>query len=241
MQYLHWFKIVCLCTFFNCAVAFGQRGSQHNPNYDNHRFHFGLIISPNFGKAKVVLASDFYKRDSVQTIKTQGFSGFGFGGLVDFRLGKFLTVRATPQLQFSQRNFNYTIKDGIKNGIQTYRQETAKTETVALEQCLTFKYHSVRHKNMRFYLIGGVKYSFDFRSDVDVTRGPSRPLVPFKASSLYYEYGFGIDYFGLWKVISTEIKMGNSITNMISKDPYIYTSSIDRIQSRLFQVSFLFQ
>jgi len=64
--------------------------------------------------------------------------------------------------------------------------------------------------------------------------------VAFKANSFYYEYGFGYDHYGIWSMISTEFKMSNSITNMLSSDPYIFSSSFERIQSRLFQISFLF-
>jgi hypothetical protein len=240
MYNLHWHKIIYVSFLFAIFSVNGQ-GLEHNAHYDLQRFHFGFSIVPNFGKAKVVLASNFYSVDSVKSIRTQGFSGFGFGGIADCRIAKFLTIRYLPQIQFSQRNFNYTIKDGIKNGIQTYREETAKTETVALDQSLDFKYHSTRHRNNRFYLLGGIKYSFDFASNEDVIRGPNRALVPFKKTALYYEYGFGFEHFGAIALISTEIKMSNSITNMLSADPYIYTSSIDRIQSRLFQISFHFQ
>lgn len=213
-----------------CSL-YGQ-GREHNALYDLQKVHFGFSIVPNFGKAKVVTAANFYQTDSVRTIRPQGFSGFGFGGLMDVRLGKYVTFRYLPQIQFSQRNFIYTFND---------RVETAKTETVALDQCLLFKYHTQRHQNSRFYLIGGVKFSYDFASNEDAVRSPNRALVPFKKNALYYDFGFGFEHFGLFAVFATEFKMSNSITNMLSPDPYIYTSSIDRIQSRLFQISFHFQ
>lgn len=208
------------------------QGIEHNPLYDQKRMHYGFSIVPNYGKVKLIVSPNFYPMDSVRSIRTQGFAGFGFGGIAEMRIAKFWTVRYLPQIQFSQRNFIYTFDD---------RVETAKTETVALDQCLLLKYHTVRHGNTRFYLIGGVKFSYDFQSDEAAIRGPYKPLVPFKQKALYYEFGFGIDHFGLFAHISTEIKMSNSITNMNCPDPYIYTSSIDRIQARLFQISFHFQ
>lgn len=207
------------------------QGLEHHVLYDLKRVHFGISIVPNYAKAKVVTAANFYQRDSVRSIRPQGFSGFGFGGIMDVRLGKFVTFRYLPQIQFSQRNFVYTFNDRI---------ETAKTESVALDQSLLIKYHTVRHRNIRFYLVGGAKFSHDFASTEDAVRSPSRPLVPFKKNIPYYEYGFGIDYFGVFAMISTELKMSNSLTNVLSGDPYIYTSSIDRIQARLFQISFHF-
>ncbi len=231
MQYLHRYKVICIALFLFLINKSKGQGLEHHPLYDLKRVHFGISIVPNYAKAKVVTAPDFYQRDSVRTIRPQGFSGFGFGGIMDVRIGKFVTFRYLPQIQFSQRNFVYTFND---------RVETAKTETVALEQCLLFKYHSVRHKNNRFYVIGGAKFSHDFASNEDAVRSPNRALVPFKKNVLYYDFGFGFDHFGIFALISTELKMSNSITNVLSSDPYIYASSISRIQARLFQISFHF-
>ncbi|MDI1233759.1 MAG: outer membrane beta-barrel protein [bacterium] len=232
MQHLQRHKVIAIVVFLFTTCTIYSQGREHNALYDLQKIHFGFSIVPNFGKAKVVTAADFYQRDSVRAIRPQGFSGFGFGGLMDVRLGKYVTFRYLPQIQFSQRNFIYTFDD---------RVETAKTETVALDQCLSFKYHTPRHQNSRFYLIGGLKFSYDFASNEDAVRSPNRALVPFKKNTLYYDFGFGYEHFGLFAVFGTEFKMSNSITNVLSKDPYIYTSSIDRIQSRLFQISFHFQ
>lgn len=204
---------------------------EHRPNDDARKFHFGISVAPNFAKAKVTLAKDFYQRDSVRSIGVQGFTGLNFGGIVDYRIGKYFTLRYLPQIEFSQRNFTFTFSD---------RQQTAKTETVSLNQCFLVKHHSTRHRNHRFYVLGGVRYSHDFQSNENTIRSPNLPMVAFKANSLYYEMGFGYDHYGLWSLISTEIKMSNSLGNMLSSDPYIYSSSISRIQARLFQISFHF-
>ncbi len=229
MQYLYRYKIILILILSSNQIC--AQGLEHRPLYDLTKFHFGVSFVPAFAKSKLVLASNFYQTDSVREISSTGFASFCFGGIVDYRIGKFATLRYLPQIEFSQRNYTFRFDD---------RSETAKTESVSLNQCLLFKYHSVRHKNLRFYLIGGLRYSHDFQSNEDAIRTPNRPLIAYKANSFYYEYGFGIDNFGLWSLISTEFKMSNSLTNMISQDPYIYSSSIDRIQSRLFQISFHF-
>ena len=231
MQHLHRCKIIFIIVFLIISNKAISQGLEHRPLYDLTKFHFGVSFVPAFAKAKVILASNFYQTDSVRNIKTTGFASFCFGGIVDYRLNKFSTLRFLPQIEFSQRNFNYVFND---------RSEIAKRESVSLNSILLYKYHGVRHKNWRAYVIGGIRYSYDFQSDENAIRSPNRPLVAFKSNSLYYEYGFGVDNFGLWSLISTEFKMSNSITNMISSDPYIYSSSIDRIQSRLFQISFHF-
>jgi len=229
MQYLHRCKIISLLVLL--AFSHYVSAQEHRPNYDLEKWHFGITLAPNFAKAKVRLAPDFLPRDSVRNIATQGFAGLCFGGIVDYRIHKFWTVRYLAQIEFSQRNFTFTFDD---------RQETAKTESVSLNQCFLFKHHSTRHKNHRFYILGGFRYSHDFQSNESTIRSPNRPLVAFKANSFYYEYGFGYDHFGIWSLISTEIKMSNSLTNMLSSDPYIYASSFSHIQARLFQISFHF-
>ena len=227
MQFIHWNKIALIVCLSIVVVTNAQ---EHRPNDDQRPWHFGISIAPNFAKAKYVLSSDFFSKDSVRQLNVEGFSGLNFGGIADYRIGRYFTVRYLPQIEFSQRNFTFTFSD---------RTQTAKTESVSLNQCLLLKHHSVRHKNHRFYIIGGLRYSHDFQSNETTVRGPNLPMVAFKANSYYYEYGFGYDHYGIWSMISTEFKMSNSITNMLSSDPYIYTSSFERIQARLFQLSFL--
>lgn len=229
MQYLRWYKGLVTALFWGVFASLAAQ--EHRPNDDTRLWHFGIAITPNFAKAKVVTASDFYQRDSVKQINVQGFTGLNFGGVADLRIGRFFTLRYIPQIEFSQRNFTFVFSD---------RQQTAKTESVSLNQCLLLKHHSVRHRNHRFYIVGGIRYSHDFQSNENTIRSPNLPMVAFKANSFYYEYGVGYDHFGLWSLISTEFKMSNSIGNMLSSDPYIYASSISRIQARLFQISFIF-
>lgn len=229
MQHIHRVKIILIVILSVFALKLSAQ--EHRPNDDQRKWHFGISFVPNFAKAKTTLAPDFYSRDSVRSITTQGFYGLNFGGIADYRIGKFFTLRYLPQIEFSQRNFTFRFDD---------RTQTAKTETVSLNQCLLLKHHGVRHRNHRLYVIGGLRYTHDFQSNETSIRSPNLPMVAFKANSFYYEFGFGYDHYGIWSLISTEIKMSNSLGNMLSTDPYIYASSFSRIQARLFQISFHF-
>lgn len=229
MQHLHRSKIIFGII---CSLCFlSTQAQEHRPNDDQRKWHFGITLSPNFAKAKVTLAGDFYQRDSVKQINTQGFYGLNFGGIADYRIGRYFTIRYLPQLEFSQRDFSFVFKD---------RTQVAKTESVSLNQSFLLKHHSIRHRNHRFYVIGGFRYSHDFQSNETTIRSPNLPMVAFKANSFYYEVGFGYDHYGIWSLISTEFKMANSLGNIHSPDQYIFGSSIDRIQARLFQISFHF-
>jgi hypothetical protein len=104
MQHLHGIKIVVILTMM-FQNAFSQ-GLEHRPMYDLTKFHFGVSFVPSFAKAKVVLSPNFYPTDSVRSLSTTGFAGLCFGGIVDYRIGKFATLRYLPQIEFSQRKFH---------------------------------------------------------------------------------------------------------------------------------------
>jgi hypothetical protein len=207
-------------------------GQEHNPNYDLKKFHMGFSIVGNYAKFKVTPAEDFISRDSVKAINTDGFPGFGLGGIANFRLGNQLDFRLLPQLTFAQRNMVFEF---------TNKQDKIQVETVSFDLPMLFKYKSVRFNNTRFYVIGGGRVTHDFASNQDAERGPFKPLIALKRTSYHYEFGFGFDFYLIFAKFSPEIKMTNSINNMLSDDPYIYSSSVNRIQGRMFQISLHFE
>jgi hypothetical protein len=93
----------------------------------------------------------------------------------------------------------------------------------------------------KVYTIAGVRFTHDFASNEDATRGPFRQMVVLKKRSISYEFGVGMDLYTQMFKFSPEIKMTNSIGNVHSSDPYIYNNSIKRIQTRLFQISLHFE
>jgi hypothetical protein len=238
LQLIHSHKIIVFSilflTVFNLSAQKKKKsnGGEIDPLRYKRPFHMGFSITGDYAKFKLSPAENILFKDSLLSIRTQGFPGFGLGGITNLRLGNYFDLRALPQLHFNQRNLIYTFRD---------RVDEIQVESVSFDLPILIKYKSERHNNKRLYLIAGVRPSHDFMAREDKQRGPFIRRVAMKKQSLSYEFGFGMDIYTYMFKFSPEIKMTNTITNMISPDQYIYNGSIGLLQSRLFQISLHFE
>jgi hypothetical protein len=204
----------------------------HRPNHDLRPFHMGFSIVGSNAKLKIITSDDFLLQDSLMAMRTRGFPGFAIGGISNLRLGEYFDLRALPQLHFTQRDIFFHFNDRI---------DKVTVESVSFDLPVLLKYKSKRRANYRVYTIAGVRFTHDFASNEDATRGPFRKMVVLKKRSISYEFGVGMDLYTQMFKFSPEIKMTNSIGNVHSSDPYMYNNSIKRIQTRLFQISLHFE
>lgn len=209
------------------------RGGEIDPlRYERKPFHMGFSIVADYGKFKIIPENNFLSQDSLLSIRTQGFPGFGIGGILNLRISKHWHFRTLPQLHFNQRNVFFQFKD---------RVDMIEVESVTFDLPMLIKYRGERHNNYNMYVIGGARLTHDFSAKEDKQRGPLIRQVALKKQSVAYEFGFGFDIYTTYFKFSPEIKMSNSLTNMISKDTYIYNGSIGFLQTRLFQISLHFE
>ena len=230
MHNIHWHKIsIFILLFIFCLKAEGQ---QKLPLYDLRPAHFGFGIIFGSGKLKTTLSNEFHLQDTILHIKNNGFPQVGIAGLISFKLTEHLDFRFAPGLTLAQRNMDFVFPD---------RTDNVVIETVSFDLPFLFKYKSDRIKNTRFYVVGGLRYSFDYQSDELTERGPFKQLVPLKKRQLSYEFGVGLDIYTDYFKFSPEIKMSNGLNNVLSKDEYIYTGAFDGIFTRLFNVTMFFE
>jgi len=239
LQFIHSHKVipVFILLLFGFSVNAQKikrtRGGEIDPmRYEVNPFHMGFTITGDYGKFKITPVQNILSQDSLLSIRTQGFPGFGLGGIMNLRLSSHWHLRALPQLHFEQRNVFFQFKD---------RTDMIEVESVSFDLPLLVKYRGKRHNNYNLYVIGGTRFTHDFSAKQDKQRGPLIKQIALKKQSVSYEFGFGLDIYTQYFKFSPEIKMSNSITNMISKDSYIYNGSIDFLQTRLFQISFHFE
>jgi len=204
-----------------------------NPLYDRRPVRFGFGIMGNTAKMKFSVDDNNLNYDSLKRIESVSYPGFGLGGLVNFRLAEHWDLRTMLNIQFARRDLNYHFKNDIV--------KTAKMESTYMEVPFTFEYKSVRHKNARLYLLGGLTYRFDFTSDIETDRSDTKPIVAMYPNTFSYDVGFGFDFYYEYFKFSPELKLSNSLGNQLVPDEYIYASSLKRISPKLIQISFIFQ
>ena len=203
------------------------KGQEINPTYDLHRIHLGFSIIGNYGKLKYNTASDFMDNDTIQTINTNSFPGFGVGGIMNLKVAEYWDFRTMVNIQFVERHLMYNFRGG---DIQT-----AKVNSTYMEIPFQMKYKSKRNHNKRFYWVGGVTYRYDFASDIDTERSNTKPIVALYPATFSYDFGAGLDLYYEFFKFSPEIRISNGLGNSMVPDSFIYSSSLSRMSPKLIQ------
>lgn len=231
MFHLHGKKIT-LIVFFTIA-ALAAQAQEINPLYDRKPVRFGFALMGNTAKLKFTAQDNNLLTDTLQNIQQLRYPGFGLGGLTNFRLGDHWDAKVMVNIQFARRDMNYYFKQDVL--------KTAEMESTYMELPLSIEYKSVRHKNVRMYVLGGVTYRYDFTSDVDTDRSDTKPIVAMYPNTFSYDIGVGLDIYYPYFKFSPEIKLSNGLGNQLVPDGFIYAGSLQRVSPKLIQFSLIFQ
>jgi len=237
-------------------LLFGQTDRVKNdPTHDDKWLHFGFSVGLN--------AMDFNVRNSQAAIDSGVYTevstlrpGFHVHAISNLRMGKFFDLRFTPGIAFGGiRELTYTFPAGQLTSIDP-ADLPVKVESNFLEFPLLLKYKSVRLNNFRPYLVGGANTRVDLAA-AKKTWGRSRKennLVLLKPLDLYYEIGVGLDFYLQYFKFAVELKYSVGVVNVLrtsySKrgetiyppaDDAVFTDMIDKLNSRMFLISFHFE
>jgi hypothetical protein len=222
---------------------------ENRPYHDQRLYNFGFSLGLNkmdfalrpitnlqqveMSPGNVAMISEF---DTLQSVLTKAENGFNIGIVSNLRLTSQLDLRFIPTLTFGDRNLIYK---GIKNGRPITR--TQALESTFIDFPLHLKYKSVRMLNTRVYVLGGFKYSYDLASTEDKDDVNEEILASIGKNDFFYELGVGFDYYFFYFKFSTEIKASFGMRDMLKHENTMFTNSIDRLNSKLLMVSFLFE
>ena len=209
----------------------------NDPLYDvSQKVHFGFSIIGTYGKMKFSGSKEFFTldNDTLNYISTKNFPGLGVGGIFNYHLTEFWDLRSMIIVQvMAQRNLTYHFRGGI--------EKTAYLQSTYFELPVLIKYKSVRRKNFRFYVIGGMGYRYNFTNDVETQRSTTKPIVALKPNTFNYDLGLGLDLYYPYFKFSPEFKISNDITNALVKDGFIFTKSLGGLYPKLIQFSLHFE
>ncbi|MFN9597406.1 MAG: porin family protein [Bacteroidota bacterium] len=231
------FWSITLLFLFTCtAPAWAQRDRVKNlPAYDRQRVHFGFLLGLNTTDFKIKRIPDFNSSDTLFKVESDKQSGFNIGIIANVGLNELFSVRFAPDLAFSQRNLYYTFYDA-NQPVEVVKE----IESTFLEFPLDLKLKSKRVNNYRMYVLAGVRYNIDMVSQAKV-QNKEKDFVKLKRNDYGYQYGIGIDFYMERFKLGTELKMYHGFRNLLVDDPAIFSSSIDALRSRIFQLSFTFE
>ncbi len=230
----------------NASQSHAQKKIQviNKPGYDVYWFHFGIMLGLNvmdfsIHPSEILLNHDPAAPEHIYAIIPQRNLGFNINIVTNLRLGDYWDLRFTPGLAFGQRDLAYK-RDTIQNGIKTESWHTMKIESTFLQLPFLIKYRSARVNNYRPYLIAGLNPSYDLESQKKI-KAEEMPKIRLVRPDLYFELGFGIDYYMVYFKFSTELKLSIGLNDVVKEDETIYTKAIDKMTSKILTLGFYFE
>lgn len=225
-------------------VGFAQLKPQpilNDPDYDfEKRLRFGFSLGVNFMDFQI--KSSAAQFDSIFVDNSTLHPGFNVNVVSDFRIIPTLHLRFLPGLAFGQRDLYFYDKD------PNVEPTVMQLESSYIEMPLLIKYAAVRKWNSRPYLIVGTNFRVDMAAykKLNIEEGVYIRLIK---GDIYYEVGFGFDFFLTFFKFSTELKFSSGYRNAIAPpniqqltDQEIkYTEAIHRLKSQVVTLSFHFE
>lgn len=198
--------------------------------------NFKIVKKPNWRSPYLDPGTNTYITDSLNSISSNPTPGFVVGFITRYRLTEHLEARVTPSLVFADRSLTYAYVNPAQN-------VTKQVQTTTAEFPLLLKLKSDRIADFRAYLLGGVKYSAAIGSKLnsDAAADPLAKLVKNVKGFGSYEVGVGFDiYFEFFK-LSPEIKISNSMGNVLIPENQPFSSPISKLSLHTIMFSLYFE
>lgn len=230
-------KLVLILILFSTSLA--AIAQENLPSYDRQKLRFGFLIGFNNSNLKLIQKPAFYQFDTLLKANPVGGPGFNIGIVTNVLLWRYLDLRFTPNLAFVDRQIQYTFADPLKN-------TTRSIESTNVEFPLSLKLRSIRHRNVGFFVIGGLKYSYDVISQKKIEKGEdpfdeSTRKVKLQNHDLSYEWGFGWDLYYQYFKFTPEFKFSYGTRDILKKEGHIYSRPLDRLFSQVFCLTLYFE
>jgi len=250
---------------FTGTVFSQSRLVPNKPEYDQAPYHFGFLLGVNDMFFSVKTYPGYQKKmyfnnnlptaeDALQQIPDQLSDsaflysveatptlGFVIGIVSNLRLGDYFDLRFTPSLTFGQRNLDYTLYNYYRNNAPEFLPVTKNIQSTFVEFPLWIKFKGKRIHNVRPYIMAGGKYSLDLASNAKKKADNSSAYVFINRKDIYALGGVGFDFYTAYFKFGTEISMSYGLFDVLKRDNTIYTRGIDKMSSKIFQISFTFE
>ncbi len=169
--------------------------------YDEKPLHFGFLfgfVSSNFN-----VSTNTELPGGTYLYSPRNF-GFQIGGLANYSLNPHWEVKSGVNIALYDRQLSLDAGGTVP--------EVLTRESTWLEIPALIKYRSIRRKNHRVYMIGGLKFG------VEANVKKKSSALTTNTADLSLEYGFGLEQFFQFFKFTPEIRFSHGLVNMYS-DP----------------------
>ena len=231
-------KIVLLVFLFACsnlqAQKFQGKGNYNFFDFQQKSYYFGITLGYNVSNFKPFRSQGFLESDSIRIVESLSGPGFNLGIVSNLKIGDYFDLRFLPTLSFAERNIRYE----KNNRDQPFTQRSV--EQVLVEMPFHVRYKSAPFRDIRLFVIAGVKYSFDVASDSRTRQAES--LVKISPNDFALEYGAGVQFFFPYFIFSPEFKISHGLGNTLIYNNNLEESTVlEKVLSRTFTISLHFE
>ena len=219
---------ILLVTSVNAQI----KGTYNFLDFAQKPYYFGITLAVNSANYQVVHSNNFIQNDSIRSAESVTGSSFNLGMVTNLKIGQHFDFRFLPTLSFTDRKLQYftTANQQVDKGISS----------VFVELPFHLRYKSEPYRDMRLFVIGGAKYSFDVASNSRSRN--SNELVRVAPSDFALELGVGVQIFFPYFIFSPEIKVSHGLSNtLLYNDNLSYSAVLEKVQSRAITISFHFE
>jgi len=232
--------IIISCFFFLQGVdvqAQNARGNYNFLDFQQKPYYFGITLGFNRANYRVFHSKTFIQNPDVETAESVSGPGFNLGIVTNLKIGQYFDFRFLPTLSFAEKRLEFTPGNNPDNPSIPLRRNI---ESVLVEMPFHVRYKSAPYKDMRLFVIAGVKYGFDVASDSKARQADSQ--VKIAPTDFAGEIGVGIQFFFPYFIFSPELKMSQGLGNTLIFDDNLPQSTvIEKVLSRTFTLSLHFE
>lgn len=219
------------------AQLFSREKIKNNENFDKDRLSWGFFLGLN--------SYDYqfnYEQD-LKDMLVETNLGFSVGLISNLRINDYLDLRFEPGLFISQRNIMYdpSYFDGLEFNDSDLLREVKSTY---VHFPLLLKVSTKRINNFKPFIVGGISTSINLSSNEENPEDNSSGQFRTKRNVLFYELGFGIDFYNQWFKFSPSIRGVFAMNDELVRDVdpnSPWTSNVSTMKTRGIFLNFTFQ
>ncbi len=231
-------KVLLICALLSIGMTGYAQLPKNLPRYDQQKFHFGFTLGVNSMDFRVTPVPRSERiSDTVLLLEPVSQPGFNIGIVSSMSIGKYTDLRFVPTLSFGERHLRYRLRASDTTIFTDYQI----IESTYIDFPVYLKYKSERLHNTRAYVTLGARYSYDLASQAEKDHVSGAMQVKLKPHDLAAELGVGFEFFLNYFKFGTELKMAYGVLNLLQEDDNMYARGVERLQSKMFWLTFTFE
>lgn len=246
----HFFSlIVCLLIFKTLDAQMFKKekiildANQGRGTTDNNLLRWGYFFGLNNFDFNFDYNQNSRNGNEIKDINVEKTPGFNVGLIGNLRINEFLDLRLEPGLIITNRNLQYDETDFLPI-VPTETDVLRELRSTYVYVPLLLKVSTKRVNNFKPFIVGGISTALNLSSFEDSQEDNSDRQFRTTKNTLFYELGFGIDFYTNNFKFTPTIRGLFGINDELVRDVdpnSPWTGNIDKMTSRGVFLNFTFQ